>query len=153
METGESVEELKKIFIPALEEENIELIELNFFRRHGSVSLRLLVDRREGGISIGDCARLNSKLGNILDARNLIEERYVLEVSSPGLDRPLKEKSDFLRCLNKEVKVFLKEPINGKIEFDGIVVQAQEESVVIDSSGEILEIPLVNITKGKLVLK
>lgn len=153
MEQNDLREELRKIILSALEEENVELVELNFARRHGSASLRLLVDRREGGISIGDCARLNSKLGNILDACNLIEERYVLEVSSPGLDRPLKEKSDFLRCLNREVKVFLKEPINGRIEFDGTVLQAQEGFVVIDSAGEILEIPIGNITKGKRLLK
>jgi len=153
MELNDFGEELKKVIIPALEEENIELVELNFVRRHGSVSLRLLIDIREGGICIGDCARINSKLGNILDTHNLIEERYVLEVSSPGLDRPLKTKNDFLRCLNKEVKIFLKEPINGKIEFQGAVTGAQEDCVVIDSAGQVLRIALTNITKGKQVLK
>jgi len=152
METKEFAEELKKIILPALEEEHIELVELNFVRRHGSAFLRLLVDRMEGGISIGDCARLNSKLGNMLEERSLIEERYVLEVSSPGLDRPLKGKKDFLRCLNKQVKVFLNEPINGKIEFEGSVMRVQEEIVVIDNAGEILEIAFVNITKGKQVV-
>lgn len=145
-------EELKNIIQPVLDEENIELVELNYFRTRNSSLVRLLVDRRDGGIKLGDCARLNQKIGDILDSIDVLKERYVLEVSSPGLDRPLKTKNDFLRCIKRNVKFFLIEVINGKIEIEGIVNNVEDDKVILDIKDGVLVIPFINIAKAKQVI-
>lgn len=146
------VENLKEIILPVLEEENIELVELNFVKARGRSILKLLVDKKGGGINLQECARLNEKIGGLLDTQDVIKERYILEVSSPGLDRPLMTKSDFLRCINKNVRFFLNESINGKIELEGVISKAGDDSVYIDIDGDIIEIPLAKINKAKQVI-
>jgi len=146
------IEELKEIILPVLTEEGIELVELHFVKARRKPILKLLVDKKQGGISLGECARLNEKIGSVLDAQNIIESGYIMEVSSPGLDRPLKTKSDFLRCINKKVKFFLSESVKGRLELDGIINKVEDDSVHIDIYGDIIEIPLVKITKAKQTL-
>ncbi len=145
-------EELRIIIMPFLEVEGLELVELNFVRTGNSSLVRLLVDKKEGGISLGDCARLNRKIGEVLENNEIIQDRFILEVSSPGLDRPLKTKGDFLRCVNKNVKFFLKEKISGKIEQDGVVIEADDERVVINNKDGNLLIPLPIINKAKQII-
>lgn len=145
-------EEIKKIIQPVLDEEEIELVELSFIRTSNNSLLRLLVDRKNGGISLGDCVRINRKVESAIDVSDIIKDRYVLEVSSPGLDRPLRTKNDFLRNKNKKVKFFLREPINGRIEIDGSVIDAFDDKAVIETAGGVLEIPLNSITKAKQII-
>lgn len=145
-------EELKKIIMPSLEEEGIELIELNFVRTGDSSLVRLLVDKKEGAINLGDCARLNQKIGGVLENNEILQDRFILEVSSPGLDRLLKTKGDFLRRVNKNVKFFLKEQINGRIEQEGVVINIEDEAVVIKNKDGNLLIPLSVINKAKQII-
>jgi ribosome maturation factor RimP len=152
MEYSEINEELNKIIQPALEENGFELIELIFAQSRSNSTVTILVDRVGGGINLGDCTMLNRKIGELLDAADIIRERYSLEVSSPGIDRPLERKNDFLRCVGKSVKFFLREAINGKIEFDAKVCQADEEAVKVETRQGIWEIPLSNINKAKQII-
>ncbi|MFH1441241.1 MAG: ribosome maturation factor RimP [Candidatus Omnitrophota bacterium] len=154
MDYKTSTEELKKIVMPSLEEEGLELIELNFVRTGDTSLVRLLVDKKEGGINLGDCARLNQKIGAVLENNEILQGRFILEVFSPGLDRPLKTKGDFLRCINKNknVKFFLREQINGKIEQEGVVIDVQDEAVVIENKDGNLLIPLSIINKAKQII-
>jgi ribosome maturation factor RimP len=135
-----------------LRNQQIELVELSHRYEGSDLVLRLLVDRPEGGITIGECASLNSEISRIIEAENLLPGRYVLEVSSPGLDRPLRTRSDFARCLERRVRVFLSAPINGRLEWEGVISRVGEESVSLDIAGTPLEIPLVKINKGKQVV-
>lgn len=146
------VENLKEIILPALEEENIELVELNFVKAGGRSILKLLVDKKGGGINLQECAILNEKIGSLLDTQDVIKDRYILEVSSPGLDRPLMTKSDFLRCINKKVRIFLRESIAGKIELEGLILKVEDDSIYIDIEGNHLQIPLSKITKAKQII-
>ena len=147
------VENLKEIILPALEEENIELVELSFVKAGGRSILRLLVDKKGGGVNLQECARLNEKIGSLLDTQDVIKDRYILEVFSPGVDRPLVTKSDFLRCINRKVRFFLRESIDGKIELEGVIIKVEDDSVYIDIEGNHLQIPLSEITKAKQVVK
>lgn len=128
---------------------SFELVDLILRHEGNDLVLRIFVDRSEGGITIGECATLNNDIGRLLEEKKLLTEGYVLEVSSPGLDRPLVSKNDFKRNLNKMVKLFLKEKVSGKLEWDGIINNVNDETVSIDVKGQILEIPLVLINKGK----
>jgi len=123
------------------------------FRQDGSgLFLGLLVDRPEGGISLEECALLNRLIRRELDEKNILSGQYSLEVSSPGLDRPLKTKEDFTRCLNKEAVFFLNDLINGKCEWNGLISKVNETTVFVERTGEVLEIPLIKINKAKLVI-
>lgn len=146
------IEDLKKIIVPVLTQSNIELVEFDIAHVHGRMILKLLVDKKEGGINLDECSGLNERIGAILDERNVISNRYILEVSSPGMDRPLKTKNDFLRCINRDAVFFLSEPVNGKLELKVTVKKVEGECVYADMEGLLLEIPISKINKAKQVI-
>ncbi len=148
---SQTIAELTNIFSNYLKSQGVELIELIYRYEGRDLFLRILADRPEGGITLGECARLNQEISMILDAKDT-QQGYVVEVSSPGLDRPLKTKNDFSRCLSRKAKFFLLESIRGKIELDGIISKVEGNSVSVDIEGEIIEIPLGKINKAKQIL-
>lgn len=152
MDFQSKVRQLREAILPILEEDGIELVEINFFTMGAKSILRLLLDRKEGGITLGDCARVNTKIGRMLDENNLLQERYILEVSSPGLDRPLKTPGDFSRCINRKVRFFLSESIIGKIEIQGEIKGLTENSVVVQAEEENIEIPLAKVLRAKQII-
>ena len=115
------------------------------------LSLNLFADRPQGGINLEECALLNRLMRQGLDEKKILNGQYALEVSSPGLDRPLKTKADFIRCLNKQAVFFLNDLINGKFQWQGVIRKVGEAAVFIEREGEVLEIPLIKINKAKLV--
>jgi len=128
------------------------LIDLILRYEGNKLVIRVLADKPEGGINLGECAVLNRALSGMLEERKLIEENYLLEVSSPGLDRSLKNSKDFLRCKNKEVVFFLNEMVDGKLEWQGKVTDANEGKVIIGVKGKIVEIAFNQINKARLVI-
>ena len=153
MDFQSKVMQLKEVILPILEEDGVELVEMNFITARARSTLRLLVDRTEGGISLGDCSRLNTKIGEMLDETNLLEVRYILEVSSPGLDRPLKTPRDYARCINRKVRFFLSESIKGKIEIQGQIKETTEGLVVVQTEDESVEIPLAKVLRAKQIIE
>lgn len=147
------LQELKDLISAYFESQGVELIDLILRYKGKNLILKILVDSPQGGITLGECALLNRQLGLIFEEQNIIDRDYILEVSSPGLDRDLKTQKDFLRCLNKEVVFFLNDLINGKCQWQGLVGRVDETSVFIQSSKEALEIPLIKINKAKLVIE
>jgi ribosome maturation factor RimP len=143
---------LKNIIGDYLQARNMDLVDFIYRYEGKDLVLRILADNPEGGISLGECACLNRDISRLLDEQDIIQERYTLEVSSPGLDRPLKTKSDFLRCSNKKVKFFFSEPVNGKFELEGIINKAGDDTVFIDIANQTVEAPLAKIRKAKQVL-
>lgn len=142
-----------RLFLEAfLKERNLELVDIIHRYEGSDLVLRILADRPEGGISVGECAQLNRAIGEALEERNILEQGYILEVSSPGLDRPLKAENDFKRCLNRKVRFFLSEHINGKLEWDGQVQKVSEGKVYAQTGKGILEIPLDKINKAKQII-
>ncbi len=149
MNSQELLDSLKVIIIPLLEYQDVILVDLNLSRTREGIILRLLLDKKEGGITLADCAGLNRGIGELLDANDIIKDRYILEVSSPGLDRPLKTKEDFARCKNREVMVFLNQPLGGAMQIEGSIDKVDEEAVSILTGKGTEVVPLVNIHKAK----
>lgn len=145
-------DELRRALTGYLEGNGLDLVEIICRYEGWGLFLRILVDWPEGGITIGDCSNLNKEISVMLDEKNILEQSYILEVSSPGLDRPLKTKKDFLHCKNKTVKIFLNEAINGKLEWDGAIDSVDEESLYIKTADKLLRIPLLKINKAKQLL-
>jgi len=103
---------------PILKDMSFELVDCEFLHSHGKWVLRLTIDK-EGGVTIDDCARVSRELGDHIDVKDLVSHRYVFEVSSPGLDRPLKKEKDLLRALGKNIRVRTRAPIQGRRNFVG----------------------------------
>jgi ribosome maturation factor RimP len=153
MDRQEIIAQLQNIIDDYLKIQGLHLVDLIYRHEGRDLIVRILVDRPEGGITVGECAKLNIQISNLLDEKEIVQTRYILEVVSPGLDRPLKTKNDFLRCTNRRVGFFLNEPINGKIELEGLISKVENDSVYIESRSEIIEIPLTKINKAKQIIE
>lgn len=153
MDRQEIIAQLQNIIDDYLKIQGLHLVDLIYRHEGRDLIVRILVDRPEGGITVGECSELNNRITSLLDEKDILQTRYILEVASPGLDRPLKTKNDFLRCTNKRVRFFLNEPINGKIELEGLISKVENDSVYIESKNEIIEIPLIKINKAKQVIE
>lgn len=155
----ESIADTLRIKVkPLVEEDGLELVELNFFEGKSSSILRVYVDKF-GGVTLDECAKLNRKIGDYLETENLISRRYLLEVSSPGLDRPLKSAGDFQRKIGEKIKVFLKEKEQGANELIGRIKDIRDDNLILQietqnfKPGETAEkiIPLDQIDWAKIV--
>lgn len=143
-------DKIKKLLLPLIEKEGFDLVDLELKGFGHRSILRVYVDRA-GGITLNECAKLSEKLSDYLDLEDLIPHRYTLEVSSPGLDRPLISEGDFKRKIGEEVKVFLKSPLEEKIEFEGKIVDFQDKKVFLNKGKEIKVIPFEKIEKAKIL--
>lgn len=151
MLTEELTESLKRLMEPFLKEAQVVLVDLNIHRHHGNIDIEILADKPTGGITLQECARLNRAIRDAIEAQNLITENYILEVSSPGLDRSLKTAGDFLRVRGRKVRIFLLEPIQNKIEYNGVVTKVEGQDLTIDiGHGEIL-LPIQSVNKGNQI--
>jgi ribosome maturation factor RimP len=147
------VTELTVIIEDYLKDQGLDFVDLIYRYEGRDLFLRILVDRPEGGVTLDECSRINREIGDILEEKDIIQAKFILEVSSPGIDRPLKTKSDFSRCINRKVRFFLGEPVNGKIEWEGLISKTEDDRVYVDVEGDIIEIPLVKINKAKQVIE
>ena len=148
----EITRKLTNLVFPLLEERGLELVEANCIRQGRGLLFQLFIDK-QGGISIGECAAINRQLAQKIDEHPLTQEDYWLEVSSPGLDRPLKTAKDFLRVCGQEIHLFLKQPLEGKHEYQGILKNVNDREIIIETiNNPDFVIPLEHINKGLQVV-
>jgi ribosome maturation factor RimP len=143
------IKEVHETVEPVIQSQGLELIDVEYQREAQGWVLRIYLDR-EGGITVEDCAEASRELGTILEVRDLIPNRYVLEVSSPGLTRPLKKPEDFNKYQNRSVKIRLSSPLEGRRNFKGKLLGLREDKVRLESERQIYEIPIQNIAKANL---
>jgi len=137
---------------PIVAGQEAELVEMTC-RAHGhQLFVRLLVDK-VGGITIQQCSRINRLVSQALEEANLIEESYTVEVSSPGLDRPLISKRDFERTLGEDVRVEVRVEDGRFKEFEGMLLAVQPEAIVLKTASGNMTLPLVQIRVGKKVVR
>jgi len=135
---------------PILDQKGMELVDIEYRRERGRWVLRLFIDK-EGGITLDDCSDVSGEVGAILDVRDIIPHSYNLEVSSPGLDRPLVRERDFLRHLGERVNIKTRSAIDGRRNFSALLEGFKEGKVIVrDDSGMVWEIPLLEIEKARL---
>jgi ribosome maturation factor RimP len=144
------LQQIDGLVTPILREHGAELVDMAFVHEHGQWVLRFFLDKA-GGITLDDCAQISDHIGRALDATDLISQRYSLEVSSPGLDRPLKKEQDFQRFLGERVDVTLFAPIEGRRHFRGNIAAADAGIVTVrDAEGRNFDLPLSGVAKAKL---
>lgn len=140
------VEELAR---PILEELKYELVDIEYKKEGGSWFLRFYIDK-PGGITLDDCQIFSERIGELLDHHDPIPHRYYLEVSSPGLDRPLKKDEDFERYKGHRVCVKLYKSVNGEKNYYGQLVGLKDGNVVIQDGECTYSFPRDNVAMVRL---
>jgi len=143
------LQEIRQVVEPILESQGFELVDLEYQRESRGWVLRIYLDR-EGGVSLDDCARVSHEVGAILEVKDLIPSSYILEVSSPGLTRPLKKPEDFRKFRNQMVKIKLYEPHEGRRNFKGTLLGLEGDRVRVEVEQRVYELPLQRIAKANL---
>ena len=123
------------LLLPLVEEHSFELVDVEFVKEGSSRYLRAYIDK-PGGITIDDCEVISRALSDRLDEADFIEEAYILEVSSPGLGRPLKKEKDFIRSMGQEVEIRCDRPIEHEKEFRGILEAYDSKTITIKEDEE-----------------
>ena len=132
---------------------DFELVDVEYVKEHGNYFLRIYIDK-EGGIGLDDCQNFSEILSTKLDEHDPIEQTYYLEVSSPGLDRPIKTEKDLKRNLNREVEIRLYKQINNKKTYIGKLKAFDEEKIVLtDNKSNEIKIPRDYIALIRLNIK
>ena len=126
---------VENYLLPMMEEYGFELVDVEYVKEAGTWYLRAYIDK-EGGISVDDCEVVSRRLSDWLDKEDFIEESYILEVSSPGLGRPLKKEKDFVRSLGKDVEIRLYRAKDKRKEFTGALKAFDRDTVTIEEDGK-----------------
>ncbi len=127
---------IEELVSPIVDTKGFEIVDIEYVKEAGEYYLRIFLDK-EGGISLNDCESVSRELSEILDVKDPIKDNYFLEVSSPGLDRPLKKDKDFIRYQGRDVEIKLYKPINGSKQFEAELVGLNEDKnivVIIDDN-------------------
>lgn len=143
-------QKLTEMLRPAVEETGKELLGVEFISAGNNSVLRLFIDH-ENGINVDDCAEVSRQVGAILDVEDPISSEYNLEVSSPGIDKPLFEMAHFQTVVGEIVNIRLSMPLNGRRKFKGTLVAIENDILVVDVDGIEYELVINNIDKANLV--
>ncbi len=133
-----------------LGELGLDLVEIKLFPQGASLVVRVIADFPYGGITLRDCEKANRRIFSYLEEEKVLGDDFIVEVISPGVDRKLKAKKDFLRVLDRELKIWLYNPLKGKNYWEGKLIEVRDEGIVIQSK-EILSIPyeIINFARQK----
>lgn len=149
-ETSFIIEEVRELLDPILEEMGFELVDVEYLTERGRWVLRVYLDK-EGGITLDDCAEVSRELGALIDVKDFIPHQYVLEVSSPGLNRPLRKEKDFAGAVGKKIKVKTVVPINGRQNFTGYLQDFQEGKLYLEIDEGLVPISTHDVKRANLV--
>ena len=125
----------EELVMPLIEQNNFELVDVEYVKESSYWYLRIYIDK-EGGISVDDCEIISRALSEKMDEKDFIEDAYILEVSSPGLGRPLKKDKDFIRSIGKEIEIKLYKAMNKQKDFEGTLKSYNKDEVIIEVDGE-----------------
>lgn len=136
--------------------QGLELVELKVGRHNKDTMIQVFADKPKGGIGLEECTALNRSIVENIDKEGFLgDDGYSLEVSSPGLDRPLITYKDFLRNINGEIRLWLKQKVEGKVEYKGFIKSVSEQELVLSTTTKDLKeinIPINAVLKAILVV-
>lgn len=144
-------DDLRKLVIPVLDELGYQLVDIEYKKEGIDWYLRFFIDK-ESGVTIDDCEAASRKISNLLDEADPIENSYIMEVSSPGIDRPLKNQSDYDRAKGKQIEIHLYKPFNGSKVYKGILVGLTNGIIEIISQDKHLQFKKEDISLVKPVV-
>jgi len=148
----EILERVRGMVDALLFDEGMELVDIEYRRESKGWVLRLILDK-EGGVTLDDCTRVSQEVGRNLDVEDFIQTPYTLEVSSPGLTRPLKTEKDFMKYYNRLIKVRTIDPIENRRQFKGKLLLVSGGRIEIMEEGGVFQISLSNVAKANLEIE
>lgn len=149
MGKGSVVESVEGLIDPILKEIRLELVDVEYKKEGQNWVLRIYIDK-EGGVTIDDCSKASRQIEDLIDVEEVVPTSYTLEVSSPGLDRPLRKEKDFLRFQGKRAHVTTYAPIQQQKNFKGIIRGFQNETLTLETDQGQVEIPINQMAKARL---
>ena len=144
--------QIQALVAPILEERQMESVEFTCRPQSGQLMIRLLVDR-VGGVTIQQCAQANQQIRNAIEASGIVPEEYTIEVSSPGLDRPLMTKRDFERAIGEDLKLDIRIDDGRFKELSGMLLAVQPEAVVVKTLQGNVTVAMTEIRVAKKALR
>jgi ribosome maturation factor RimP len=142
--------EVTRLIEHILDEMDFELVDIECLSGRGRWILRIYLDK-EDGITLDECALASREIGDLLDVKDIFQHEYVLEVSSPGLNRPLRKDKDFLGAFGKKVKIKMVIPVNGRRNFAGYLRNFQDGTLYLDVDNKLVPLPRRDVEKANLV--
>ena len=140
------------LLLPLVEEKGYELVDVEYVKEGSNWYLRAYVDK-EGGITINDLEAVSRKLSDLLDEEDFISDAYILEVSSPGLGRPLKKDKDFDRSIGEEIEIHLYRSIDGNKQYVGLLKSYNKETITIETEdGDEINVDRTNVSLVRLTI-
>jgi ribosome maturation factor RimP len=149
MKPNDTVARVRELILPVLQVQEVELVDTEFIKAGKRYTLRLFLDK-PGGITLDDCAALSHLIGEIIDVHDVVEHAYTLEVSSPGLTRPLKTVADFQRFTGSLARITVRGGTGKRSVFRGELVGVEGETVALREGSQIHRIPLAEIVRARL---
>ncbi|RMF86984.1 MAG: ribosome maturation factor RimP [Nitrospinota bacterium] len=150
MSSAAIIEQIWKLSEPLLQAEGYELVEVEFSPRGKQWVLTLYIDK-PGGVTLDDCQHISYQVGSLFDVEDIITHPYVLEVSSPGIDRPLRKREDFRRFAGQEAQITTHYPLEQRRNFRGILLGMEGEEIILqDKQGTRFHIPYLAVKKARL---
>ena len=135
---------------PVLEGMGFELVDVSYLSRQGRWVLVIYIDKT-GGVTIDDCVKVSREIGYHIDVEDMIDNKYVLEVSSPGLDRPLTREKDFVRGLGRKIKVKTVTALRGQRHFVGRLMRFENGMIHLEIEGSTVALPLHDVDRANVV--
>lgn len=148
-EMEKTLVEIEKIVLPAIEKRGLELVDLEYIQEGGYLYVRIFIEKNGEDVTLEDCGNLSYDVDEKIDS--LIPHKFFLEVSSPGIERPLKKEKDFIRFSGEKISVSLKHKIDNIKNFEGILEKFENETVFLKLDNRVLEIPFKEIRKAHIV--
>jgi len=146
-------ERIAQLIAPVVDELGYDLVRVQMQGGARRATLQIMAERRDRkAMVVDDCARLSRAISNLLDEADPIDGEYTLEVSSPGIDRPLMKRADYERFLGHEAKLETDQPIDGRKRFQGTIASLDGDTVMLDSAGTVFPLPLAQVKSAKLIL-
>lgn len=144
------LKKIENIVTPVAESMGLSLVDIEYLQDGGYWYVRIYVEKENEDITLEDCAALSNKIDEDID--KLIDQRFFLEVSSPGIERPLKKITDYIRFKGEKAKLSLKHKVNDNKNFEGIIVDCKDNIIFLEiKEQEIMEIPFSEIRKANLI--
>ncbi len=144
-------EQLTELVAPAIADLGLECLGVEYSPSHGNSLVRVYIDCADRAVTVDDCEIVSRQVSALFDVNDPIQGRYTLEVSSPGLDRPLYTAEQFARFVGHQAKVELNLPLNGRRRFQGPILGVEGDNVRLEQDGVAVSIASGNIHKAKLV--
>lgn len=138
--------------MPVTESLGIELVDVEYIKEGSNWYVRVYIDK-DGGVTVNDCEKVSNQLGAILDKEDPIPHRYYLEVSSPGLERPLKKDKDFERYKGDLIEVKLYKPLDNKYVFEGELLGLEDNKIILKVNNKVFKFDKQEVARAKRVFK